>query len=101
MRIIVAGFEHETNTFAASKAGMAAFRAGGGWPGMVSGEAMFAALENTNIPASGFIAAARQHGHDVVPATWCAASPSAHVTRDAYETITSLILQQIHDALPV
>lgn len=100
MRIIVAGFEHETNTFAATRADLQSFKAGGGWPGMVSGQAMFSALENTNIPASGFIDAARRHGHDVIPTTWCAASPSAHVTRDAYETISARILQQIHDALP-
>lgn len=101
MRIIVAGFEHETNTFAATQADVQSFKAGGGWPGMVSGNAMFAALEKANIPASGFIDAARRHGHDVIPTTWCAASPSAHVTRDAYETISARILQQIQDALPV
>lgn len=100
MRIIVAGFEHETNTFAATKADLQSFRAGGGWPGMVSGEPMFAALHKTNIPASGFIDAARRHGHEVIPTTWCAASPSAQVTREAYETITARILEQIHNALP-
>lgn len=31
-RIAFGGFLHETNTFAPSKAGMAAFQQGGGWP---------------------------------------------------------------------
>src|SRR5690625_999926 len=100
MRIIVAGFEHETNNFATTCADIQSFRSGGGCPGIVSGEALFPALEASNIPASGFIDAARRHGHDIVPTTWCAASPSAHVTQDAYETITHRILQQIRGALP-
>src|SRR5690625_3512728 len=100
MRIIVAGFEHGTNTLENTRADIQSFQAGGSWPGMVAGEALFPALEASNIPASGFIDAARRHGHDIVPTTWCAASPSAHVTQDAYETITHRILQQIRGALP-
>lgn len=100
MRIIIAGFEHETNTFARSKADLRAFELGGGWPGMVSGEALFAAIEGANIPAAGFVRAAREHGHTLVPTTWCAASPSAHVTREAYEHISAHILTQVRAALP-
>lgn len=100
MRIIIAGFEHETNTFAPSKADLRAFELGGGWPGMVSGEALFAAIDGANIPAAGFVQAARAAGHTLVPTTWCAASPSAHVTREAYEHISAHILAQIREALP-
>ena len=32
-QIAVATFQHETNTFAPSKAGFADFESGGGWPG--------------------------------------------------------------------
>lgn len=100
MRIVFAGFEHETNTFAPSKADWKAFELGGGWPGMVSGQAIFDALRGANIPAAGFIKAAQQHGHTLIPTTWCAASPSAQVTRDAYDRISALILEQIERVLP-
>ncbi len=100
MRIVVAGFEHETNTFAPTKADRRAFELGGGWPGMVSGPALFKAVEGANIPAAGFIRAAQAAGHTLLPTTWCAASPSAHVTRDAYEHISALILEQMAAALP-
>ena len=44
-RIAIGGFQHETNTFAPSKADYAAFEAGGGWPGVQYGDALFAATE--------------------------------------------------------
>lgn len=101
MRIVFAGFEHETNTFAPTKADLAAFEAGGGWPGMVSGNAIFDAIKGANIPAAGFVQAAQGRGHILVPTTWCAASPSAHVQQDAYDQISASILEQIEHALPV
>src|SRR6478609_8686555 len=54
-RVAVGGFQHETNTFAPSKADYAAFEAGGGWPGAKYGEAIFGAVEGANIPAAGAI----------------------------------------------
>ena len=61
-RIAVGGFQHETNTFAPSKAGYAAFEAGGGWPGVQYGEPIFRAVEGANIPAAGAIQALRAAG---------------------------------------
>ena len=49
MHILVAGFQHETNTFAPSKAGYDNFVRGEGFPAMVRGEAMLA-LRQVNIP---------------------------------------------------
>lgn len=101
MRIIVCGFQHETNTFAPAKADYAAFEHGGGWPGISRGAALFEALTSTsNIPAAGFIEAARVAGHEIVPIVWAAASPSAHVTRDAYERIAGEIVAGVGAALP-
>lgn len=87
-RIAIGGMQHETNTFAPSKADYAAFEAGGGWPAVQYGEAVFAAVEGANIPAAGAIQALRAQGHDLVATAWAAASPSAHVTNDAFERIT-------------
>ncbi|NDH58294.1 MAG: M81 family peptidase, partial [Betaproteobacteria bacterium] len=86
-RIAIGGMQHETNTFAPSKATYQAFEQGGGWPSVQVGASMFEALEGANIPAQGAIEAFRAQGHQLLPLTWAAASPSAHVTRDAFERI--------------
>lgn len=91
MHILVAGFQHETNTFAPSKAAYENFVRGEGFPAMVRGEDMLA-LREVNIPAGGFINAALAQGHTVRTVIWAGASPSAHVTRDAYERIAGEIV---------
>jgi microcystin degradation protein MlrC len=100
-RIAIGGFQHETNTFAPSRADYAAFEAGGGWPGVQYGEAIFGAVEGTNIPAAGAIQALRAQGHSLVGTAWAAASPSAHVTADAFERITAELVSRLKAALPV
>ncbi|HEX6154530.1 MAG TPA: M81 family metallopeptidase, partial [Burkholderiales bacterium] len=97
-RIAIGGFQHETNTFAPSKAGYAAFEAGGGWPGVRYGEPIFGAVEGANIPAAGAIQALRALGHTMVGTAWAAASPSAHVTAEAFERITGGLIQNLKDA---
>ena len=56
-RIAIGGMQHETNTFAPSKADYGAFEAGGGWPGVQYGEPVFGAVAGANIPAAGAIRA--------------------------------------------
>ena len=100
-RIAIGGFQHETNTFAPSPADYAAFEAGGGWPGVKYGEPIFAALEGANIPAQGAVQALRAAGHALVGTAWGAASPSARVTREAFERILGELLSRLKAALPV
>jgi microcystin degradation protein MlrC len=100
-RIAIGGFQHETNTFAPSKADYAAFEAGGGWPGAQYGEPIFSAVEGANIPAAGAIQALRALGHSLVGTAWAAASPSAHVTADAFERISGELISGLKQALPV
>jgi len=100
-RIAIGGFQHKTNTFAPSKADYAAFEAGGGWPGVQYGESIFSAVEGANIPAAGAIEALRAQGHSLVGTAWAAASPSAHVTADAFERITTELVSRLRQALPV
>ncbi|WP_195829751.1 M81 family metallopeptidase, partial [Bordetella pertussis] len=90
MHILVAGFQHETNTFAPSKAGYDNFLRGEGFPALVRGDDLLA-LRAVNIPAGGFLNAALADGHSVHPVLWAGASPSAHVTRDAFERIAGEI----------
>src|SRR5260370_14757675 len=100
-RIVLCGFQHETNTFAPAQADLLAFERGGGWPGLARGEAVFDAIAGSNIPAAGFVGAARRAGHTLLPTVWCAASPSAHVTQAAYEHIVRDILAAADADLPV
>jgi microcystin degradation protein MlrC len=97
-RIAVGGFQHETNTFAPSKADYPAFEAGGGWPGVQYGDDLFAAVEGANIPAAGAIQALRAHDHVLVGTAWAAASPSAQVTHDAYERIAGELVERLRAA---
>ncbi len=99
--IAVGGMQHETNTFAPSKADFRVFELGGAWPPFQSGPALFAALEGANIPVSGAIEALRAANHRLVPLAWAAASPSAHVTDDAFERIVGTLVAQLAAAGPV
>ena len=100
-RIAIGGMQHETNTFAPSKADYAAFEAGGGWPPVQYGEAVFPAVAGANIPAAGAIEALRAKGHQLVGTAWAAASPSAHVTTDAFERIIGGMVSELKRQLPV
>jgi microcystin degradation protein MlrC len=92
MRIFVAGFQHETNTFAPTRADWPAFESGSAFPAFSHGEAMLDRLAPTSLPMGGFIRAARKRGWTLVPSAWAGASPSAHVTRGAFERIAEHIV---------
>ncbi len=100
-RIAVAGWQHETNTFAPVKADFADFEQAGGWPGLSRGREMFDAVEGVHLPVTGAIETLDRHGHELVPLLWCAATPSAHVTEDAFERISEMLLIDLERALPV
>jgi microcystin degradation protein MlrC len=94
-RFAIGGFQHETNTFAPVKASFWDFEMADGWPGLTRGDAMLTAFEGINLPIAGFIAEARRQGHDLRPALWCSASPSAEVEIHAYEKIVGELLDRI------
>jgi microcystin degradation protein MlrC len=99
-RIAVGGFLHETNTFAPTKAGYADFVHGGGWPAMTRGADVLTVMRNINVGLAGFIGEAKTRSWDMVPTIFAAASPCAHVTRDAYERIARAIVDGIANARP-
>ncbi|MGF6958752.1 M81 family metallopeptidase [Paraburkholderia youngii] len=94
MKILIAGFQHETNTFAPTKASWQSFVQGEGFPPLARGSGVLA-LRDVNIPAGGFIQAAEAAGHTLVPVIWAGASASAHVTEDAYERIAGEIVEAV------
>ncbi len=95
MRIAVGGFQHETNTFAPVKATLADFEAADAWPGLVRGGDLLDAVRGINLPIAGFIDAAHADGHHVEPLLWCSATPSAHVTRNAFESIATQLIERL------
>lgn len=101
MRIAVGGFQHETNTFAPTKADYNAFAQADSWPALQKDEKLLDAFRGMNIPLGGFIDAAEKSGHVLLPLAWCHATPSAHVTQDAFERITSLIIDRLKASGPV
>ena len=100
-RIAVGGFLHETNTFAPTKATYDDFVHGGGWPGMTRGVDVFKKMHDINAGLAGFIDVAKANGWEVVPTISCGASPSAHVTKDAFERIVPVIVEGIAAAGPL
>jgi microcystin degradation protein MlrC len=100
-RIAVGGFLHETNTFAPTKATYADFVHGGGWPAMTHGGDVLKTMRNVNIGLAGFVDAAEGRGWELVPTVACGASPSAHVTEDAFERIVKVMVDGIAAAGPL
>jgi microcystin degradation protein MlrC len=99
-RILIAGYQHETNTFAPSLADWAAFTRGDSFPAFIRGAAMQAALTGINIPVGGFIDFAKTQGWTLLPSCWAGAIPSSYVTRDAFERIAGAICEDAAAALP-
>ncbi|KIC09333.1 MlrC [Leisingera sp. ANG-M1] len=100
-RIAIAGFQHETNCFGTTKAGLAEFEMADSWPAMLHGDAVIAETRGMNLPIAGFAKAAEDAGMELVPILWCAAEPSAHVSDDAFETICAKILDGVRQAGPL
>lgn len=95
-RIVIAGFQHETNTFGATKAGFAEFEEADAWPGLLRGEAVVSGTAGINLPMAGFVeAAAADPAVELLPIVWCSAEPSSYVTDEAFERIAGLILEGI------
>jgi len=95
MNIFVAGFHHETNTFAPSPADWPAFECGAGYPAYGRGADMLQRLEGGNLAIGGFVQVARARGWTLLPSVWAGAMPSNRVTRDAFERICAEIVQDL------
>src|SRR6202022_1038478 len=100
-RIAVGGFLHETNTFAPTKATYDDFVHGGGWPAMAQGADVLKVMRNINVGLAGFAEQAEANGWEMVPTISCGASPSAHVTKDAFERIVGVMIEGIKAARPL
>ena len=100
-RIGIAGFQHETNTFAPVKADLEEFENVAGAPQVPSGDQLFEEMKGLNTSISGFIDEAKKQGHDLIPSLWASATPSAHVTDRAFDTLTGRIVEDTKTAGPL
>lgn len=96
-RVAVAGFQHETNTFAPFPTPMHLFESGGAWPELTRGAALQDVMTGLNIPLAGFMAACP---HEMIPILWAGAEPGGYVEADAFEAITGEIVQVVQDTRP-
>lgn len=96
--IAIAGFQHETNTFAPMPTLYEDFESGGAWPALTEGEQLLHLFAPLNIPIGGFITAAKAAGWDLHPCLWAGAEPAGYVSADAFDRITDRICEQISAA---
>jgi len=105
INILAAGFQHETNTFATSRAELSDFEMADSWPGLLVGEDVRPGLKGTTIPLAGFISAVDDYNLNppkddsihLIPICWASAEPSSFVSDEAFETIAGMILKGIDD----
>ncbi|UPY34899.1 M81 family metallopeptidase [Sediminicoccus sp. KRV36] len=99
MRIAVAGFLHESHSFAPHPTEWANFLTPGGLPALQRPGAMMAGLKGTSTCAGGGIEEAVRHGASIAPLGWCFANPAGPVTREAFERISAMIVDALSVAL--
>jgi microcystin degradation protein MlrC len=101
MRILSAGIQHETNTFATTPTTTADFKRdshlGDGFTG---GAAIVERYQGTNTIHGGYLAGAADAGIEIVPLFNVHACPSGMVTRDCFEELVGEMIFRISAALP-
>jgi len=99
MKVFIAGFQHETNTFAPSPTPWSAFTDGSGFPPYRRGQGIVEAYRGSDLPIGGFISAADERGWGLVASSWAGANPAAHITNDAFERIAHDIEEDLQEAV--
>ncbi|MGX1500052.1 microcystin degradation protein MlrC [Labrenzia sp. MBR-25] len=100
-RVAVAGFLHETNTFAPSPATFSHFEEGGGHIPLSRGSEVLSRSKGVNIGVAGAARFAEAAGWELVPLLWAVAIPSAHVEKDAFEQILCELIERLKAAGPL
>ena len=96
MKILIAGFQHETNTFSLSKANYMCFKIQDSWPPLLKNQEVIKQTKGTTLPIAGFIESSiKDKATKLIPVVWCSAEPSSFVTDCAYKRISKIILKGI------
>jgi microcystin degradation protein MlrC len=96
MRIAIAGFMHESNTFSPLKADRAAFTA----QGLAFGPDLLKEWADAHHEVGGFIAGVRAGRDEIVPLVMAWATPSGPVTDAVFDEITGRLLDAIRRERP-
>jgi microcystin degradation protein MlrC len=97
IRIAVGGLMHESNTFAASRTDVAAFKAGG----LETGPGIERRWGEAHHEVGGFFEAARDLGFEVVPTLMGWATPAGPLTAAAFDELVDRLVGALRDAGPV
>ncbi len=96
LRIAVAGFMHESNTFNPLFADRAAFAA----QGLSFGPALLEEWRDAHHEVGGFIEVVEAQGHELVPLAMAWATPSGAVRDAVYDEITSYLAERLQAEKP-
>ena len=100
MKIAIAGFQHETNRFCPIPTTYEDFVRADSWPPLTAGTELFEMFRDSNIPLGGCIKHA-QNRCEIIPILWASAEPAGLVTDDAFDRISSRIINEIEQELPL
>jgi len=106
MRLAALGLLHETNTFSAHPTGVDDFPlmpvgvAQSSIVGIITGEQVWNVHAGAKTTMAGYHAADAWPGVDVVPIAFATAPPAGTITRDAFETISGVILAGLAEQGP-
>jgi microcystin degradation protein MlrC len=96
MRIAIAGFMHESNTFNPLRTDRAAFEA----QSLTFGPALLDEWGDAHHEVGGFIRSAETEGYEPVPLVMAWATPSGPVADDVFDEITSRIIDGVRREKP-
>lgn len=85
MRVAIAGFSHESNTFSSQPTEINNFE-------LLEGQGLIDHYQDTFHEISGYIAGAEKYGYEIFPIIAAGATPAGHVKKEAYEKFVDLIL---------
>ena len=85
MRVAIAGFSHESNTFSSQPTGVNDFA-------LSEGQDLICHYRDTFHELAGYIAGAEEYGYEIIPIVAAGATPAAQVTKEAYKKFVDLIL---------
>lgn len=101
MKLLAAGIQHETNTFAITPTTLADFeRDSGCGPEFAGGERVFELYRGTGTIHGGYIEAAEKLGVELVPLLTARAQPAGIVAQATMDRLLGMILEGMRAALP-
>ncbi len=100
-RIAIAGFSHETNTFAEGLTTFDDFARGRGFPGLMTGEKLVQTLKGKSMCTGAFLDAAEDESFEVLPVLWTFPQPSGVIEQSAYDRVLDMLLENLEPLLPV